>query len=211
MSRSDFRSFRSSRRSRSSSSGKSNHSSTPSTGSLPDLYPQPNERSDLSPRPNEHLAVLLPKHLWKPDSAALNCDNFYCSTSFSLFERRHHCRKCGGVFCGPCSTRSTSLLDASALPFLHPPRGTPLAAFESPDSPIVTARVCDDCYDRIHGIRSPTRRAAPLSRANSLPAGGTSLSRAGSRFRTRQSSPLPLRAPPPLPAEEQTANFTRTH
>ena len=60
-------------------------------------------------RPNEHLAVLLPKSLWKasvidtsapahvahlrrdaqPDSQASRCDIFLCSKSFSIFERRH--------------------------------------------------------------------------------------------------------------------------
>lgn len=57
-------------------------------------------------RRNEHLAVLLPKNLWKvsnlidhhkfqplivlqPDSLASCCDNFYCRIQFSLFERRH--------------------------------------------------------------------------------------------------------------------------
>ena len=57
-------------------------------------------------RRNEHLAVFLPKNLWKvrllflpcrcnllrhiqPDSLASICDNFYCQIKFSLFERRH--------------------------------------------------------------------------------------------------------------------------
>ncbi|KAJ6573883.1 FYVE zinc finger-domain-containing protein [Mycena vulgaris] len=121
-----------------------------------------------APRPNEHLAVLLPKQLWKPDSHAAHCDNFYCRVPFAVFERRHHCRKCGGVFCAPCTARTTSLLDASNLAFLHPPRNTPLAAFESPASPIITARVCDDCFDQIHGVRSPELPPAAPRRANSL-------------------------------------------
>ena len=55
---------------------------------------------------NEHLAVLLPRQLWKacfpcslpvllltgshqPDSSSSTCDNFYCRVPFSLFERKH--------------------------------------------------------------------------------------------------------------------------
>ncbi|KAJ6577103.1 FYVE zinc finger-domain-containing protein [Mycena sp. CBHHK59/15] len=107
------------------------------------------------PRPNEHLAVLLPRQLWKADKFASHCDNFYCRVPFSVFERRHHCRKCGGIFCRPCSTRTTPLLDASRLDFLHPPRNQPLTDFQSDISPIAPARVCDDCFDQIHGCRTP--------------------------------------------------------
>ncbi|KAF5355838.1 hypothetical protein D9756_004313 [Leucocoprinus leucothites] len=103
------------------------------------------------PRPNEHLAVLLPRHLWKPDALASHCDNFYCRVGFTLFERRHHCRKCGGVFCQACTSRSTPLLDTTNLDFLLPPRNVPISTFDSPTSPVQDSRVCDDCYDQIHG------------------------------------------------------------
>ncbi|KAI7906319.1 uncharacterized protein BX663DRAFT_189153 [Cokeromyces recurvatus] len=36
---------------------------------------------------------------WKPDAIANHCDYLGCSTTFGLFERRHHCRKCGDIFC----------------------------------------------------------------------------------------------------------------
>ncbi|KAH9487183.1 Lateral signaling target protein 2-like protein [Psilocybe cubensis] len=110
-------------------------------------------------RPNQHLAVLLQKHLWKPDSSTNTCDNFYCRVPFSLFERKHHCRKCGGIFCGACTSRTTPLLDTSNLSFLQPPRNVPLTAFESPISPILDSRVCDDCWDQIHGC--PTTPHTP--------------------------------------------------
>ncbi|KAG2364715.1 FYVE zinc finger-domain-containing protein [Suillus spraguei] len=112
------------------------------------LYP-------ASPRTNEHLAVLLPRSLWKPDSLASTCDNFYCHIKFSVLERRHHCRKCGGVFCHQCTTRSTHLLDVSNLDFLHPPRNVPISNYDSPTSPVLVKKVCDDCWDQIHGCNSP--------------------------------------------------------
>ncbi|KAF8060918.1 FYVE zinc finger-domain-containing protein [Lyophyllum atratum] len=110
-------------------------------------------------RTNEHLAILLPKHLWKPDSFASRCDNLYCPVRFSVFERRHHCRKCGGVFCASCTSRSTSLLDTSNLSFLHPPRNVPISSFASPISPFSPCRVCDDCWDQVHG--NPTTPRTP--------------------------------------------------
>jgi len=77
-----------------------------------------------------------------------------------MWERKHHCRKCGGIFCSACSTRATALLDTSKLEFLNPPRDVPVEAFHSPESPVMISRVCDDCWDQIHGSRTP--RGTPL-------------------------------------------------
>ncbi|KAL9715683.1 hypothetical protein Ac2012v2_000126 [Leucoagaricus gongylophorus] len=118
-------------------------------------------------RPNEHLAVLLPRHLWKPDAGARYCDNFYCRVAFSWFERRHHCRKCGGVFCHACSPRTTTLLDTTSLGFLLPPHNVPITTYESPQSRVLNARVCDDCFDQIHGLPT-TPRHRRLSHALTL-------------------------------------------
>ncbi|KAJ7725523.1 FYVE zinc finger-domain-containing protein [Mycena maculata] len=166
-------------------------------------------RLDPALRPNEHLAVLLPRQLWKSDSHASHCDNFYCRVPFSIFERRHHCRKCGGVFCQPCSARTTALLDASALPFLHPPRNIPLAAYASPSSPILDARVCDDCYDQVHGLRTPASelpplRRRPVSRANSL------LSSPIALFTSPASAPSSAASSPPLATPPLPSNLSRT-
>jgi hypothetical protein len=83
-----------------------------------------------------------------------------------------HCRKCGGVFCHSCSSRTTHLLDTSNLSFLHPPRNVPLKAFESPTSPILPFRVCDDCWEQIHGTSTRRNRNSPpppvLIRSQSL-------------------------------------------
>ncbi|TFK76621.1 hypothetical protein BDN72DRAFT_907692 [Pluteus cervinus] len=124
-------------------------------------------------RPNEHLAVLLPKTLWKPDALSAACDNFYCRIRFNIFERRHHCRKCGGVFCASCTTRTTALLDTSNLDFIHPPHKTLISVYDSPTSPVLPSRVCDDCWDQVHGTpttpRTPDLVRPALIRALSTP------------------------------------------
>lgn len=75
-----------------------------------------------------------------------------------------HCRKCGGVFCHRCTSRLTHLLDVSSLDFLHPPRHVPISVFDSPTSPVNLEKVCDDCWDQIHGSpRTPdTRPSTPI-------------------------------------------------
>ncbi|KAL2144172.1 hypothetical protein VTI28DRAFT_9547 [Corynascus sepedonium] len=43
--------------------------------------------------------VVLPR--WQPDSEQTYCP--ICGTQFSIFVRKHHCRKCGRVVCNSCS------------------------------------------------------------------------------------------------------------
>ena len=39
---------------------------------------------------------------WENDCDVLNCTN--CSDKFNFLLRKHHCRKCGKIFCGTCLT-----------------------------------------------------------------------------------------------------------
>ncbi|XP_027056183.1 pleckstrin homology domain-containing family F member 2-like isoform X1 [Pocillopora damicornis] len=66
----------------------------------------------------EHAAV------WVPDSEASTCMHCFKS-KFTALNRRHHCRKCGGVVCGNCSTKKFLLPAQSSKPL----------------------RVCDNCYN----------------------------------------------------------------
>ncbi|KAJ8960243.1 hypothetical protein NQ318_003968 [Aromia moschata] len=57
----------------------------------------------------EHAAV------WVPDGDAPVC--MHCKkTQFTLINRRHHCRKCGAVVCGPCSNKRFLLPNQSSKP-----------------------------------------------------------------------------------------------
>lgn len=54
---------------------------------------------------------------WLPDDSVQEC--MECKTGFSFLNRRHHCRVCGGIFCGQCVTKQTRVLNhsrAQALP-----------------------------------------------------------------------------------------------
>jgi hypothetical protein len=41
---------------------------------------------------------------WQPNKSAKVCQQ--CEKKFSLKVRRHHCRRCGGIFCAACSAKS---------------------------------------------------------------------------------------------------------
>lgn len=69
-----------------------------------------------------HCAALV-LHAWIPDEESTLC--MACKAPFTMIRRRHHCRNCGGLFCGSCSSKRIALLDAG---------------FASP------VRVCDRCH-----------------------------------------------------------------
>ncbi|RMC15140.1 hypothetical protein DUI87_07322 [Hirundo rustica rustica] len=96
---------------------------------------------------NEHAAV------WVPDSEASVC--MRCQKAkFTPVNRRHHCRKCGFVVCGPCSEKRFLLPSQSSKP----------------------VRICDFCYDLLstgemtacQSTRSDSYSQSPKSSLNDV-------------------------------------------
>lgn len=56
-------------------------------------------------QPQQSITETPPR--WIPDEEASQCMS--CSQTFTTFRRRHHCRCCGGVFCGICSNSQAPL------------------------------------------------------------------------------------------------------
>ncbi|KAF8665129.1 hypothetical protein AX16_000595 [Volvariella volvacea WC 439] len=183
-------------------------STTPSTSTSTSLSSSTSSMPRL--RPNEHLAVLLPKHLWKPDSVSKACDNFFCRVQFSMFERRHHCRKCGGVYCAACSEKTTPLIDTSNLDFTYPPHHTPISLYDSPTSPVTECRVCNDCYDQIYGCPTTPRTPEPL-RPALLRALSTPISMFKRPLSAGASSSSSLSSSLSTPPSESMPSVPRTH
>ncbi|RCH96660.1 hypothetical protein CU098_010791, partial [Rhizopus stolonifer] len=81
---------------------------------------------------------------WKKDSEANACCYIGCPTTFGLFERRHHCRKCGDIF---CSVHCSNYFRLDQLSQYHP-RG-------------ILSRGCDACADDYiqwqEELRQPSR------------------------------------------------------
>ncbi|KAL1920100.1 uncharacterized protein VTP21DRAFT_1246 [Calcarisporiella thermophila] len=63
-------------------------------------------------KPNDLLEAFNRAH-WKPDSHSSCCT--FCFRDFNFLRRRHHCRVCGEIFCGRCSS-GIARLDVCSLP-----------------------------------------------------------------------------------------------
>ncbi|KOS18533.1 FYVE-type zinc finger-containing protein [Escovopsis weberi] len=70
------------------------------------------------------------KH-WKPDVESSVCDDPTCKRTFSYFIRRHHCRKCGYIFC--------DLHSSFTLPLDQDANFNPRA---------VPSRTCNHCFEQ---------------------------------------------------------------
>ena len=69
------------------------------------------------------------RDFWMPDESCRVC--YECDTQFTLFNRRHHCRLCGRVFCGKCTENSVPV-----------PSSDPKTPLEEQER----IRVCNYCY-----------------------------------------------------------------
>eukprot|EP00051_Salpingoeca_urceolata_P010365 m.126669 g.126669 ORF g.126669 m.126669 type:complete len:346 (-) comp16683_c0_seq2:43-1080(-) len=94
------------------------------------------------PQPKRQVSVLedrrsrLPS--WQPDESTGNCTA--CQSQFTLFRRRHHCRSCGNIFCGACSSYKQTL------------------AHFGINHPVRVCRECDQCVAR--PVRAPRALAS---------------------------------------------------
>ena len=121
--------------------GTTSNSSTPrhQHGQSPSLDFSPTSSTPgsmgVSPRPTAHsaprdgysvdfrsLSMASDLAPWTPDAAASRCCNPSCGSRFSFAVRKHHCRACGQVFCGKCSSGRDEVPGYSGL-----------------------VRVCDEC------------------------------------------------------------------
>ncbi|RLN43732.1 hypothetical protein BBJ28_00015223 [Nothophytophthora sp. Chile5] len=91
-------------------------------------------------------AALCHRSHWVPKSSRSACSN--CKRSFSLWAGKHHCRLCGEIVCGACSTKRILFQKKSV-------------------------RTCDDCVDvNVQNISEINRRRSTpeLMRSNTSPA-----------------------------------------
>ncbi|KAL5583369.1 hypothetical protein UlMin_015811 [Ulmus minor] len=73
--------------------------------------------------------VNVSRDFWMPDQSCTVC--YECDSPFTLFNRRHHCRICGRIFCAKCTENSVPVQ-----------LGYPRSALEEQEK----VRVCNYCY-----------------------------------------------------------------
>ncbi|KAK9131544.1 hypothetical protein Sjap_012031 [Stephania japonica] len=117
------------------------------------------------------------RDFWMPDNSCRVC--YECDAQFTVFNRRHHCRLCGRVFCAKCTTNSIPV-----------PCDEPKLNSEECER----IRVCNYCFKQWeqeiasvnNGIQvsspglSPSPSATSLASSKSSGTGNSSISSAGS-------------------------------
>ncbi|KAB5570122.1 hypothetical protein GE09DRAFT_696645 [Coniochaeta sp. 2T2.1] len=88
---------------------------------------------------------------WKPDNESTICDHPACRRHFGYLTRRHHCRRCGNIFCDFHSAFEIPLDEAAN----YNPRG-------------VSVRACSHCYGRFREWRRSFRESKTNSRDSSV-------------------------------------------
>jgi hypothetical protein len=86
----------------------------------------PNARDSADPA---ELVEADEAPIWVPDSATKTCQD--CKEKFTTIRRRHHCRRCGNIYCSDCLPYKVVIPGIS-------------------DKPVVC---CKDCYRRIQSVK----------------------------------------------------------
>ncbi|KAH7333678.1 hypothetical protein B0J17DRAFT_134021 [Rhizoctonia solani] len=84
---------------------------------------------------------------------AIKRDSATCDVKFSMVERKHHCRMCGGIFCRACSSRHIPL-HTNSPPRMPPSLPTQSLPIDDFPGPLINSRVCDGCYSLIYGSQN---------------------------------------------------------
>ena len=95
----------------------------------PDPFAEASQEEEAAAPPPVAMDASHP--LWVADEARDTCAD--CGAVWSLLVWRHHCRHCGGVFCGDCTAATFPLLPSAT-------------SSEPPDTPI-PQRVCKSCLE----------------------------------------------------------------
>ncbi|ORX80816.1 FYVE-domain-containing protein [Basidiobolus meristosporus CBS 931.73] len=127
---------------------------------------------------------------WKSDDDVIFCTS--CKMQFSFFERRHHCRRCGNIFCAKCSSKFIRL-DQNAE---FNPSGT-------------LCRACDHCYEASVNLKRPSLQQEAIEAQSESPthaASSANTSRIDINNLTRPTDPF-IQPIPSVPRDWSWSTF----
>lgn len=84
------------------------------------------EEEEIESPEAQHTDMKARRPEWVKDETAKACSK--CAASFNVFNRKHHCRACGNIFCADCSSHYTTI---------------PFFGYNRP------VRVCNDCHRKL--------------------------------------------------------------
>lgn len=133
---------------------------------------------------------------WERDEEASDCRG--CGRRFTFFLRKHHCRRCGRIFCDPCSSKRSQL---GAADLVVDPSLPGMAASEA----LTPTRICNNCHaelqlppqlQRMRGLEAMTAatRISSTGFASSRSGVETQLEEAGLRSSLAPPSDVSSRA-----------------
>eukprot|EP00760_Papus_ankaliazontas_P025606 PhM_4_TR2813/c0_g1_i1/m.86154/K06276/PDPK1; 3-phosphoinositide dependent protein kinase-1 len=100
---------------------------------------------DALPESQLHYVWNPKAPIWVKDSEVSSCRK--CGESFTFFVRKHHCRRCGHIFCDKCSNQRHAIPQYN---FLEP------------------VRVCCSCFNRLKGTSDSGTTPTTTPRQTSL-------------------------------------------
>jgi RhoGEF domain/FYVE zinc finger/SOS1/NGEF-like PH domain len=118
-------------------------------------------------------AAAAPAPVWIPDKDRKTC--MICDMKFTTLKRRHHCRRCGTLCCGTCSSHKAFLPNIGK-----------------------TCRVCFTCYEVTTG--RPSKKDKPGKGGASSGAAGSGGAASSPKAKA---PPLPGQPVPPLDSDDE--------
>lgn len=119
--------------------------------------------------------VNVSRDFWMPDQSCRVC--YECDSQFTLFNRKHHCRLCGRIFCNKCTTNSVP---------------APFSNQRNSWDELEKIRVCNYCYKQWEQGVVALDKSIPVSNLDNSASGSTSSVASSKTSATANSSNITL-------------------